>query len=422
MNSSITKFSALSLLRGALGGHQDWQPFWRKAEPKSRYDVVIVGGGGHGLATAYYLATRYGMSNIAVLERAWVGGGNTGRNTTIVRSNYLQPVSARFYDHALKGFESMNRELDYNVMFSQRGVVTLAFSRHELRLMNRRVEALRHEGVDSEMLSAQEVAMWFPGIELVSASGRRIFGGFLQRRGGVARHDAVAWGYARGADKMGVDIIENCEVTGFRTTGGTVTAVETSRGVIQTDKLGLAVAGHSSQLASLLDIKLPISSMALQAMVSEPVKPVLDTVLDGGFYVSQSDRGELVMGGGTDVYTSYAQRGNLPRVEDNMTALLDLFPRFGNLRFMRQWAGIVDITPDSSPIISATHWPNVYLNCGWGTYGFKAIPAGGETFAHLLATGKAHELAEPFGLQRFATGALVDEVGSSGMDDREALL
>jgi sarcosine oxidase, subunit beta len=414
--------SALGLAWHSLSGHRRWPPFWRSPEPRVDYDVVIVGAGGHGLATAHYLAEQHGVRNVAVLEKGWIGGGNTGRNTTIVRSNYLAPASARFYDFSLKQYETLSRELDYNVMFSPRGVVNLALSRHQLRLMNRRVNSLRHAGVDSEMLDVDAIQQLMPRLQIKSPAGRQVFGGFIQRRGGIARHDAVAWGYARSADRAGVDVIQNCEVTGFEMHGSEVRAVQTSRGRIGLQKLALCVAGHSSHLASKLAIELPITSMALQAMVSEPVKPVLDVVLDGGFYVSQSDRGELVMGGGTDVYNSYAQRGGFQRVEDNMAALVDLFPSFSRLRFMRQWAGIVDLTPDSSPIIGPSPIGNVFLNCGWGSYGFKAIPAGGMCLAHLLATGKSHPLAESFALDRFRTGALIDEGGSSGMDDKEALL
>jgi sarcosine oxidase subunit beta len=415
--------SIFQLARHALSGHRRSPAFWRSiAEPRKHYDVVIIGGGGHGLATAYYLTRNHGIRSVAVLEKGWIGGGNTGRNTAIVRSNYLTIPSIRFYDFSLCLYEGLSRELGFNIMLSQRGVVTLAFSRHQLRLMNRRVNALRHLKVDSEILTVPQIKRLLPLLSERSAAGRQIFGGFIQRRGGVIRHDAVAWGYARAADAQGVDIIQECEVTGFRKVNGAVTGVETPRGVISTTRVGLAVAGSSSILAAKLGIDLPITSMALQAMVSEPVKPVLDVVLDGALYVSQSDRGELVMGGGTDVYISYAQRSGIQRVEDNMAALIDLFPAFGRLRFMRQWAGLVDLTPDASPIIDASPIGGVCLSCGWGTYGFKAIPAGGVTFAHLLATGTSHPLARPFTLDRFRTGALIDECGSSGMDDREPLL
>jgi sarcosine oxidase, subunit beta len=414
--------SIIDLVSHALHGHRLWPRFWRDPQPRDRYDCVVIGGGGHGLATAYYLARNHGLRNVAVLERGWIGGGNTGRNTTIVRSNYLTPASMHFYDFSLRLYEGLSRELDYNIMLSQRGVVNLAFSRHQLRQMNRRVSALRHAGIDSQMLSTPEIKRLIPLLREQSAAGRRVFGGFIQRRGGVARHDAVAWGYARAANALGVDIIQNCEVTAFRTVNGAVTGIETRHGTIATERVGLAVAGNSSELAGQLGIGLPITTMALQAMVSEPVKPVLDVVLDGGFYVSQSDRGELVMGGATDVYNSYAQRSGIQRVEDNMSALIDLFPSFSRLRFMRQWAGRVDLTPDASPIIGPSPVRGVHLNCGWGTYGFKAIPAGGTVFAHLLATGTNHPLAAPFSLDRFRSGALIDEGGSAGMDSSEPLL
>jgi sarcosine oxidase, subunit beta len=414
--------SIFQLARHALSGHRRWPAFWRSARPREHYDVVIIGGGGHGLATAYYLKRNHGVASVAVVEKGWIGGGNTGRNTTIVRSNYLAAPSIRFYDFALRLYEKLSLEIGYNIMLSQRGVVTLAFSRQQLRLMNRRVNALRHAGVASELLTMREIMRLLPLLRERSAAGRRVFGGFIQRRGGVVRHDAVAWGYARAANALGVDIIQDCEVTGFRTVNGAVTGVETRHGIIATPRVGIAVAGNSSLLAAKLGVGLPITSMALQAMVSEPVKPVLDVVLDGAFYVSQSDRGELVMGGGTDVYTSYAQRSGIQRVEDNMAVLIDLFPAFGRLRFMRQWAGLVDLTPDASPIIDSSPVGGAAFSCGWGTYGFKAIPAGGVAFAHLIATGTSHPLALPFSLDRFATGALIDEGGSSGMDDRELLL
>lgn len=414
--------SIFSIAKHALSGHKNWPAFWRNPTPKKQYDVVIVGGGGHGLATAYYLAKNHGITNVAVLEKGWIGGGNTGRNTTIIRSNYLSLPSVEFYDFSLKLYETLGKELNYNIMFSQRGVVNVAYSRHELQLMSRRVNALRHGGVESEMLTVEDIKKLIPLLQINAPSGRKIFGGFIQKSGGTARHDAVAWGYARAADALGVDIIQNCEVTEFNQKAGRIFSVQTNMGEIKTSRVGLAVAGHSSEMAKALGIGLPITSIALQAMVSEPIKPALDVVLDGDFYVSQTDRGELVMGGGADVYASYAQRGNFPRVEDNMAALVNLFPSFSRLKFMRQWAGILDVTPDSSPIIGLSSVEGVYLNCGWGSYGFKAVPAGGFTFADTIATGRPHPLVEPFSLQRFVTGALIDEGGSSGLDDREALL
>ncbi len=413
------RYSALALVRGALSAHRHWAPVWRSPEPKPSYDIVIVGGGGHGLATAYYLAKNHGITNVAVLERGWLGGGNTGRNTTIVRSNYLYPESARLYDFALKLYERLSPELNFNVMLSQRGLIDLAHSRHDLDSMARWVNAMHMNGVDAELLSRDEVAEWLPLLDMSPDARYPVLGGFLQRRAGTARHDAVAWGYARAADALGVDIIQNCEVTGFLTgADGRVVGVETSRGRIQAERIGIAAAGHSSVLAKLAGFRLPVVSYALQAMVTEPLKPALDAVVlspGTGAYLSQSDKGEMVIGAFLDLFPSYAQRGSFAVLQAIVAATLAMFPSFSRLRLMRQWAGIVDVVHDSSPIIGPTPIPGLYINCGWGTGGFKAIPAGGWTLAHVLATGRNHELAEPFQLERFTTGRLIDEAAAAGI-------
>ncbi|HUA77728.1 MAG TPA: sarcosine oxidase subunit beta family protein, partial [Acetobacteraceae bacterium] len=363
-----SSYSAWALLRGALTGHRGWAPAWRDASPKASYDVVIIGGGGHGLATAYYLAKNHGLDNVAVIERGWIGGGNTGRNTTVVRSNYLYPESARLYDFSLKLYEGLSRELNFNVMLSQRGVVTLAHSRHDLELFSRWANAMRMNGIAADLLSREEVHALAPALDVSSAARFPIFGGFTQRRGGTARHDAVAWGYARAASALGVDIVQNCEVTGFVRGASAVTGVETSRGLIRAGRIGIAVAGHSSLLAARAGFRLPVKSYALQAMVSEPVKPVLDTVVISpatGAYVSQSDKGEIVMGAGLDLFASYAQRGSFAVTQSTLASSLQLFPSFSRLPLLRQWAGIVDVVQDSSPIIGPTPVENLYINCGW---------------------------------------------------------
>ena len=412
------KYSALALVKGALTGQRSWQPAWAEVEPRARYDVVIVGGGGHGLAAAYYLAKNHGVTNVAVVERGWIGGGNTGRNTTIVRSNYLFPESARLYDFSLKLYEGLSRDLNFNIMLSQRGVVLLAHSRHDLDSMARWANAMRMNGIEADLLTRDELGAMAPALDLSPQARLPVLGGFIQRRGGTARHDAVAWGYARAASALGVHILQNCEVRGFLQESGKVVGVETSRGNIRAERVGIAAAGHSSVLAKLAGFRLPVTSYALQAMVSEPIKPLLDIVVlspGTGAYVSQSDKGEMVIGAMLDLYPSYAQRGSFAVQQAIMAGILAMFPCFSRLQMLRQWAGIVDVVHDSSPIIGATPIPGLYINCGWGTGGFKAIPVGGFTLAHVLGTGRNHPLAEPFQLERFSSGRLIDEAAASGI-------
>ncbi len=414
----MTRFSVFSLARNAATGHRHWPRQWRSPEPRRSYDVVIVGGGGHGLATAYYLAREHGIGNVAVLEKGWLGGGNTGRNTTIVRSNYLWDESAALYELSLKLWESLSRELNYNVMFSQRGVLNLAHNLGDVRAGRRRAEANRLNGIDSHWLGSDGVAKVCPILNTSASLRYPVLGSTWQPRGGVARHDAVAWGYARAADKLGVDIIQNCEVTGIRRDGGAVTGVETTRGFIGAKKIGLVAAGHSSVLAEMAGLRLPIQSHPLQALVSEPIKPVLDTVVMSGaihVYVSQSDKGELVIGAGIDGYNSYAQRGSFHIIEGQMAALVELFPIFARLRMLRSWGGIVDVCPDASPIISKTPVGGLYINAGWGTGGFKATPGSGFVFAHTVARDEPHPVNAPFSLARFTSGALIDEHGAAAV-------
>jgi sarcosine oxidase, subunit beta len=415
---TVKGLSALTLARNAVSVPAKWPPLWRSPNPRSHYDVIVVGGGGHGLATAYYLAKVHRLTNVAVLEKGWLGGGNTGRNTSVIRSNYFYPESARFYDLSLRLYEGLSRELGFNIMLSQRGLISLAHDSHQLELLHRWANALQLSGVDGELLSVEQVRRWLPLLNDARRARYPVCGGFLQRRAGIARHDAVAWAYARAADALGVDIIQNCEVTGFLREADGVVGVQTSLGEIRAPTVGLAVAGHSSVLAAKAGFRLPITSYTLQAFVTEPVKPVLKCLalsLATGTYVSQSDRGELIVGGGLDLCSSYTQRGNLPTLQETVAGLLEMFPSFSRLRMLRHWAGTVDVVHDSTPIIDASPLRGLYLNCGWGTGGFKAIPAGGYVFAHLLAYKKSHELAAPFSLHRFTSGALIDEAAAAGI-------
>ena len=409
------RYSVFSLVRNAVSYHERWGQAWRSPDPRPHYDVIVIGGGGHGLATAYYLAKEHGISNVAVLEKGWLGGGNTGRNTTIVRSNYLLEANAHFYEHSLKLWEGLSRDLNFNVMFSQRGVVNLAHSDPQLDAANRRGNAMRLNGIDAVMLSRDEVARMVPLLDCSPTARYPVTGALLQARGGVARHDAVAWGYARAADARGVDIIQNCEVTGIRRDGDRVVGVETTRGAIGGDKIGIVVAGNSSRLAAMADVRLPIESHVLQAMVTEPLKPVLDTVVTSGathLYISQTDKGEILIGGDLDGYNSYAQRGNLPLIEHLAASAISMFPFLSRLRLMRTWGGVMDMSMDGSPIIGKLPVKGLYLDGGWCYGGFKATPGSGWVFAHTIAHDRPHPLNEAFNLERFNTGYLLDEKGA----------
>jgi sarcosine oxidase subunit beta len=394
--------------------------YWRAAEPKSAYDVVIVGAGGHGLATAYYLAKNHGITDVCIVEKGWLGGGNMARNTTVIRSNYLWDESAAIYEHSLKLWEGLEEELEFDMQFSQRGVLNLVHDLGDRRSSMRRVNANRLNGVDAEWLDASEVKDFCPIVNVSPDVRYPVIGGTLQRRGGIARHDKVAWGFATAADRLGVDIVEHAEVTGFTREGadGAVTGVETSRGAIRAKKVALVAAGHSSVLASMVGLRLPIQSHPLQALVSALYQPVLNTVVMSNavhVYVSQADKGELVMGAGIDAYNSYAQRGSFHVIEHQMAAAVELFPMFAHAQVLRTWGGIVDVCPDASPIIGPTPIPGLFINCGWGTGGFKATPASGWVFAETLATGEASALAKPYALERFTTGALIDEHGAAAV-------
>ena len=414
----MTQYSALGLLRGAFNGQRHWQPAWRDPEPKTNYDVVIIGGGGHGLATAYYLASVHGIRNVAVLEKGWIGGGNTGRNTTLVRSNYRLPELHAFFEFGLKMWEHLSDELNYNVMFSPRGAMFLGHSDSDMTMLAQRGDAMRVDGIDAELLTRDQVAKIEPLLDMSRDARFPIYGALTQRRGGTARHDAVAWGYARGADRLGVDIIQKCEVTGFVRDGDAVVGVETTRGRIGAGGVGICVAGHSGHVAAMAGLKLPIESQTLQALVTEGVKPMIRSVIMSQSlhcYISQSDKGGIVMGGDPDNWPSYAQRGQPMVTEGAIAQAIALVPALSRLRMLRTWGGVTDMSFDGSPIIGTTPVPNLFLNGGWCYGGFKATPASGWTYAHTLATGEPHALNAPFALDRFQRGATIDETGVGPM-------
>ncbi|RJG43997.1 MULTISPECIES: sarcosine oxidase subunit beta [unclassified Mesorhizobium] len=415
----MRKYSVFALAREAMRGHKGWDEQWSSPEPKAEYDVIIVGAGGHGLATAYYLAKEHGITNVAVLEKGWLGGGNTGRNTTIIRSNYLYDESAGIYDHAVKLWDGLSQDLNYNVMYSARGVMMLAHNVHDVQVLKRHIHANRLNGIDNEWLSPEQAKEFCPPLNISKEARYPVVGASLQRRGGTARHDAVAWGYARAASARGVDIIQNCEVTGIkRAPNGAVTGVETSRGFIGAKKVGVVAAGHTSVLMDMAGVRMPLESYPLQALVSEPVKPVVPCVVMSNTvhaYISQSDKGELVIGAGTDQYISYSQTGGLHILNHTLDAICEMFPIFTRMKMLRSWGGIVDVTPDRSPILAKTPVQGLYVNCGWGTGGFKATPGSGNVFAHTIARDEPHPINAPFTIERFRTGRLIDEAAAAAV-------
>lgn len=414
----MSRYSLWSLVRNSFSYHERWPAAWRSSEPRGQYDVVIVGGGGHGLATAYYLAKNHNIRNVAVVEKGWLGGGNTARNTTIVRSNYLWDEATHLYEKAMHLWEGLSQDLNYNVMFSQRGVLNLGHTLQDMREISRRVNANRLNDVDGVILDTAGVKRLVPIINDSPGARYPILGASFQPRAGVARHDAVAWGYARAADALGIDIIQHCEVTGLRRDGLRIVGVDTSRGLIRARKVGVVVAGHASVLADMAGIRLPIESHPLQAYVSEPVKPIVNTVIMSNAvhaYLSQTDKGDLVIGAGIDAYTGYGQRGSYQTIEHAMQAIVEMFPTLSRVRMNRQWAGIVDVCPDACPIISKTPVQGLYFNCGWGTGGFKATPGSGWVFAHTIANDEPHKLNAAFSLDRFYNGHLIDEHGAAAV-------
>ena len=415
----MRKFSVFAIAREAMRGHKGWEEQWASPEPKKEYDVIIVGAGGHGLATAYYLAKEHGVTNVAVVEKGWLGGGNTGRNTTIIRSNYLYDESAGIYDHAVKLWDGLSQDLNYNVMYSARGVMMLAHNVHDVQVLKRHVHANRLNGIDNEWLTPEQAKAFCPPLNISGDARYPVVGAALQRRGGTARHDAVAWGYARAASARGVHIIQNFEVTGVRRSGnGHVTGVDTTRGFIGAKKIGVVAAGHSSVIMQMAGVRMPLESYPLQALVSEPVKPVFPCVVMSNTvhaYISQSDKGELVIGSGTDQYVSYSQTGGLHILNHTLDAICEMFPMFTRMKMLRSWGGIVDVTPDRSPILAKTPVPGLYVNCGWGTGGFKATPGSGHVFAHTIANDNPHPINAPFTLERFRTGRLIDEAAAAAV-------